>query len=177
VPEPVASPLRVLVVDDCQDMGGTLAVLLRLWGHEPRVACDGPGALEAARTCRPDVVLVDIGLPGMSGWELASRLRGLDGMREALLVAVSGYASEEDRRHSLEAGCALHLIKPFDPNELRAMLTAWAEYRCAYVRSNGPRPEPARDSATSPGPSTFRPAGATGLPAGGDDVPDGPLAQ
>ena len=96
-PTALPPPLRVLVVDDCPDTTATMAILLRLWGHQVWVAHDGLSALAAARACRPDVVLLDVGLPGMTGWELARHLRHLPGLERALLVAVTGYGSAEEQ--------------------------------------------------------------------------------
>jgi signal transduction histidine kinase/DNA-binding response OmpR family regulator len=113
---------RVLVVDDNADAAGTLAMLLRLGGHEVRVAHDGNAALEAARPFAPEVVLLDIGLPGLDGYEVARRMRSRPETAGALLVAVSGYGQEEDRRRSREAGFDHHLIKPVDFQVLRDVL-------------------------------------------------------
>jgi signal transduction histidine kinase/DNA-binding response OmpR family regulator len=132
VPEPVAeanpagppalAPLRVLVVDDNRDAAESLAMLLRLDGHEVRLAHDGPAALDAAGDFRPEVVLLDIGLPGMSGHDVARRLHGGHGGAPPLLVAMTGYGQEEDRRRSREAGFDHHLVKPVDPQVLRQLL-------------------------------------------------------
>src|SRR5262245_60876818 len=124
--EPLCPPrsLHVLVVDDCADMVASLALLLRAWGHLPQGARDGPEALRLAAGCPPDVVLLDVAMPGMTGWELARRLRQLPGLGPAVLVAVSGYAQEHDRLRSLEAGCDLHLSKPLDLERLRLLLGA-----------------------------------------------------
>jgi len=118
------SGLCVLVVEDCHDSALSLAMLLQLWGHEAHAAYDGPAALRMACELRPDVVLLDLGLPGMSGWEVAARLRKQAGLEEALLVATTGYGREEDRRRSREAGCDCHLLKPVDLDELAHLLTA-----------------------------------------------------
>jgi two-component system CheB/CheR fusion protein len=117
--------LRVLVVDDCDDHTESLALLLGLWGHEALIAADGRTALDLAGARRPDVVLLDVGLPGMDGYELARQLRRLPGLGEALLLTVSGYAQEADRRRALAAGCADHLVKPVDLDLLRGLLAAW----------------------------------------------------
>ena len=114
---------RVLVVDDNIDGARVLARLLRAGGHETLVAHDGPAALEEARAHPPDVVLLDIGLPGMDGYQVARRLRELDGMDRALLVALTGYGRDEDRRRSMEAGFDHHLVKPVDPGSLKELLT------------------------------------------------------
>jgi CheY-like chemotaxis protein len=120
---------RILVVDDNIDAAESLALLLRLAGHEVRVAYDGPAALADVRDHPPEVVLLDIGLPkGMNGYEVARRLRGEYGLSEALVIAVTGYGQEEDRRRALEAGFDHHLTKPVDPEHLRE-LVARAEGR------------------------------------------------
>jgi CheY-like chemotaxis protein len=103
---------RILVVDDNVDGADSLAVLLRLSGHEVSLAHDGPAALDLARAFRPEIVLLDIGLPGMDGFEVARRLRGNEPTRDAILVAVTGYGRDEDRARSQEAGFDYHLVKP-----------------------------------------------------------------
>jgi CheY-like chemotaxis protein len=114
----------VLVVDDNADAADSLAVLLGTQGHEVRVAYDGPGGLAAAAECRPDVVVCDIGMPGMSGLEVARRLRADPALADTLLVALTGWGQEEDRRRSREAGFDRHLTKPVDPGELQRVLAA-----------------------------------------------------
>lgn len=114
---------RVLVVDDCPDTALSLALLLRLWGHEAATARDGPAALELARSFRPDAVVLDLGLPRLSGWDVARRLRQMPG-GDVLLVALSGRGAERDRRLSQEAGIDFHLTKPCDPEDLRRLLAA-----------------------------------------------------
>ena len=117
-----ATPKRVLVVDDNEDGARLLARLLRSCGHQTTLAHDGPAALEAAIAHPPDVVLLDIGLPGMDGFEVARRLRELDGPNRALLVALTGYGREDDMRRSREAGFDHHMIKPVDPQALSDLL-------------------------------------------------------
>jgi CheY-like chemotaxis protein len=114
--------LRVLIVDDNQDGADSLLLLLQAYGVEPRVAYDGESALLAARAFRPDVVLLDIGMPGLDGYEVARRLRRQEGLHDALLVALTGYAGEEDRRRSAEAGFDAHLTKPADLTQLQRVL-------------------------------------------------------
>lgn len=114
---------RVLVVDDNVDAAESLGLMLRLWGHEIRLAHNGLEALEEAARFRPDLVLLDIGLPEMDGYEVARQLRQRADMAQPMLVAVTGYGQEEDRRRSLESGCDLHLTKPVDPSALAALLT------------------------------------------------------
>jgi signal transduction histidine kinase/CheY-like chemotaxis protein len=113
---------RVLVVDDNADAAESLAVLLRMSGHEVEVAYNGPTALEAADSFRPEVVLLDIGLPELDGYEVARRLRENPRTQAALLIAVSGYGQDTDRDRSREAGFAHHLVKPIDFADLRALL-------------------------------------------------------
>jgi CheY-like chemotaxis protein len=114
--------LRVLVVDSHTDSGESLALLLRLWGHEADVASSGAEALNAALTYRPDVVLTEIVLPRMDGYQLARRLREHPDGRGLLLIAVTGVASDRHRRRAVEAGFDEYLIKPVDPGALQALL-------------------------------------------------------
>jgi two-component system CheB/CheR fusion protein len=111
---------RILVVDDNQDSAEGLAMLLEIYGHEVRIAFSGPEALDAARTFLPDVVLLDIGLPGMDGYEVARQIRA--GRKDCRLVALTGYGQEEDRQRSRDAGFDHHLVKPVDLEELRRVL-------------------------------------------------------
>jgi signal transduction histidine kinase/ActR/RegA family two-component response regulator len=126
-PEPVAGRLqpphqRVLIVDDNADAAESMAMLLRALGHEVRTAPDGPAALERARAFQPDMVLLDIGLPRMDGYEVARRLRGEAGLCKVLLVALTGYGQDEDRRRTREAGFDHHLVKPIDWDDLEPLL-------------------------------------------------------
>jgi PAS domain S-box-containing protein len=115
-------PLRVLVVEDNIDAAESLATLLRLWDHDVSVVHDGRTALEAAREQQPEVVLLDIGLPGLDGYQVARRLRDEIGLDHALLVAMTGYGQPEDRRRSQEAGIQYHFVKPVEPVVLRNLL-------------------------------------------------------
>ncbi|MBY0230696.1 MAG: response regulator [Gemmataceae bacterium] len=117
-----AAGLRVLVVDDNHDSAESLAVLLRLMGHEVRLAHDGPSAVEAAEVFEPALALLDIGLPGFSGLEVARRLRRMRWGKAARLIAMTGYGQEEDRRRSTEAGFDRHLVKPIDPDIVEGLL-------------------------------------------------------
>jgi two-component system CheB/CheR fusion protein len=121
IPEPEITR-RVLVVDDSHDAADTLALLLRVNGHEIRVAFDAQSALEAAATFVPEVVLLDIGLPIMSGYEVAKEMRQLPGMAQAFLVALTGYGQERDRSLSRQAGFDQHLTKPVDHQALLRLL-------------------------------------------------------
>jgi two-component system, chemotaxis family, CheB/CheR fusion protein len=113
---------RVLVVDDCADTTASFLMLARHWGHEPHAANDGPSAVALAARIRPDVALVDIAMPHMDGYEVARRLRALPGLEKALLVALTGCGTDEERRLGQEAGFHLYLLKPVDPNELERLL-------------------------------------------------------
>jgi CheY-like chemotaxis protein len=113
---------RVLVVDNCHDAAASLAWLLERWGFQAAVAYDGPSALAAALAWPPAVVLLEVGLPGMDGYEVARQLRGRPWTAGALLIALTGYGREEDVRHCREAGIDLHLLKPCDPEELHRVL-------------------------------------------------------
>jgi signal transduction histidine kinase/CheY-like chemotaxis protein len=115
-------PLRVLVVDDSRDAAQTLADLLELSGCEINVAHSGPSAIEAARQFRPEVVLCDLGLPGMDGYAVIAELRRDPATAPACMIAITGYGGEEERRRSREAGFDHHLVKPVDPNELEGLL-------------------------------------------------------
>jgi two-component system CheB/CheR fusion protein len=114
--------LRVLVVEDVRDQADTLSFLLQLWGYEALVAYDGPRALQVSEDHRPDVVLLDIGLPDMDGLEVARRLRQLPGMAQALLVAVTGYGSQALVERGRAAGIDRHFLKPMEPRELKQVL-------------------------------------------------------
>ena len=127
-PAPAIAPrgLRVLVVEDNIDAAESLATLLRLWNHDVSVVHDGRLALEAAREQQPEVVLLDIGLPGLDGYQVARRLRDEIGLDHALLVAMTGYGQPEDRRRSQEAGIQYHFVKPVEPLVLRNLLAGAA---------------------------------------------------
>jgi PAS domain S-box-containing protein len=113
-PAPVSRPMRVLVVDDNLDAAEMLAEWLSAIGHSVRVAADGPTALEIAAEFRPDVALLDIGLPVMDGYEVARRLRDLPGCTKTRLIALTGYGQESDHDRSRRAGFEDHLVKPVD---------------------------------------------------------------
>ena len=120
---PKDSPsLRVLVVEDELVTAESLALFLRSWGHEVNLACNGPDALSMVSTFQPEVVLLDIGLPEMDGYEVARRLRRLPGMEECLLIAFTGRGHEDDVRRCKEAGIDCHLLKPVEPALLREFL-------------------------------------------------------
>jgi PAS domain S-box-containing protein len=113
---------RVLVVDDNVDAAAGLAVLLKFLGHEVEVAYDGPSAIAQARILRPDVILLDLGLPGMDGYQVAAELRRDGVCKETLLIAVTGYGQEDDLRRSQAAGFDHHLVKPVDFEALTSLM-------------------------------------------------------
>ena len=115
---------RVLVVDDNRDSADTLAALLEAWGHEVRTLYDGPSAISAVAEFQPNVVLLDIGLPKMNGYEVAMQLRKSANRRPLILVAFTGYGQDEDRRRVREAGFDYHLVKPLEPIELEKILNS-----------------------------------------------------
>jgi len=118
----------VLVVDDSEDSGQSLAMLLRLYGLRVDVAVDGPSALAAARAALPDVLIMDIGLPGSDGYAVAKSLRGLFG-RKPLLLALTGHGEESDRLRSKDEGFDHHLLKPYDTDDLVRILREYAASR------------------------------------------------
>jgi PAS domain S-box-containing protein len=115
---------RVLIVDDNADTTRGMARLLKLLGHEVHTALDGPSAIAAAQAHRPDYVLLDIGLPGMSGYEVAARIREDQSLRDTVIIAVSGYGQEEDRLRSRQAGIDHHFVKPVDHDVLLKLIVA-----------------------------------------------------
>jgi two-component system, OmpR family, response regulator len=113
---------RVLVVDDVADTADSCVLLLRLWGYEADACYAGSTALEAARAYPPQAVLLDIGMPGMDGFEVVRRLREQPALRHTVLVALTGYANEACRVRAQESGFQHFLVKPVDPDDLRELL-------------------------------------------------------
>jgi two-component system CheB/CheR fusion protein len=125
MPSPVPAKRRVLVIEDNEDSADSLKELLALDGHDVRVAYDGPSGIALAHDFRPEVVVCDIGLPGMNGYEVARAIRASGTLRGCHLIALSGYARHEDRRAAAAAGFREHLAKPVRPEALaRVMATA-----------------------------------------------------
>jgi signal transduction histidine kinase len=122
---------RILVVDDLMASAETLMTLLEMEGFEVRIANDGMAALKVAQEFRPDVVLLDIGLPGMNGFEVANQLRSQPASRDALLIALTGYGEAESRSRSAQAGFDFHMVKPADVNLLLQMIANPQESRRA----------------------------------------------
>ena len=118
-----APPRRVLIVDDNEDAANSLAMVLKLGGHETASVYTAADALARATVFKPDVVLLDIGLPGMDGYEVAQKMRELPGLRNVRLVAVTGYGRSDDRLRARDAGFDQHLTKPVEFSLLvRALL-------------------------------------------------------
>jgi CheY-like chemotaxis protein len=109
---------RILVADDDVDGAETLAIVLRLAGHDVQVAHDGPSTLKIAADFLPEVVFLDVGMPGMDGFETARQLRQVVELDEAVLVALTGYGREEDRQRAVQAGFDHFLVKPTPPKIL-----------------------------------------------------------
>ncbi|HEX9670479.1 MAG TPA: ATP-binding protein [Thermoanaerobaculia bacterium] len=129
-----SAPLRILVVDDNRDAAATLALLLELTGHDVRTAHDGLEALAAASEFRPDVVLLDIGLPKLNGYEVARRIRRQPRGQGVVLIAITGWGQEEDKRQSQDAGFDQHIVKPVEPGTLLKLL---ATFESASAGGNG----------------------------------------
>jgi DNA-binding response OmpR family regulator len=127
-PSPVS---RILVIDDDRDTAETTALFMKAFGHDVHIAIDGDQALEIARRHPPEYVLLDLALPGMDGYQVASGLRQLLA-DTVVIIAISGYGQEEDRRRGRETGIDHHLLKPADLRALLSLLTPeyWAERKC-----------------------------------------------
>lgn len=126
--------LKVVVVEDVAATAKSMATILNLWQHETKVCGDGFSALETIRVFRPDVVLADIGLPQMSGYQLAQEIRRLPGMSDVVLIAISGYGQPADHERSQAAGFSRHLVKPINPSELEEILD---DLKPAFAKAGG----------------------------------------
>lgn len=123
--EPLMPPkprLKILVVDDNPDSALSMAMMLSMMGHETRTAYDGEAAVTTAEAFRPDVVLLDIGLPKLNGYEVAQRIRQQEWGAAMFLVAITGWGQDEDRRRSEDVGMNLHMVKPVEPGALDRVL-------------------------------------------------------
>jgi CheY-like chemotaxis protein len=118
----VETSRRILIVEDNKDSAESLAMLLRLAQHDVQTVHDGCLALQAATAFEPDVILLDIGLPGISGYEVVRQLRSEPALAKAVIVALTGYGTEDDRRQSEAEGFAHHLVKPVKFDTLRRLL-------------------------------------------------------
>jgi DNA-binding response OmpR family regulator len=117
-----AHPYRILVVDDNHDSALSLAMMLSIMGHDTRTAHDGESAVETAENFLPEVVLLDIGLPKLNGYEVAQRIRENTWGQSMFLIAVTGWGQEEDRQRSSEVGLNVHMVKPVEPAALERLL-------------------------------------------------------
>ena len=126
---------RVLVVDDNAHSAESLAQIIKLWGHDSRIAYSGPEAISLAREYGPDVILLDIGLPGMDGCDVARVLRNDPRCRGAVLLAMTGYDRDEDRQRVRDSGFDRHLVKPLELDALEALLAR-------LTTADGPEPSP-----------------------------------
>jgi signal transduction histidine kinase/CheY-like chemotaxis protein len=125
----VQGPRRILIIEDNGDARDMLRAQLERAGHEVHAAADGPAGVEAAAAARPEIVLIDVGLPGFDGFEVARRIRAAAWGTSMRLVALTGYGQADDRRQALEAGCDLHLTKPVMPERLAEILAGASEPR------------------------------------------------
>ena len=126
IDKPASSSRRVLIVEDNQDAQDALKCLLELWGHEAIVASDGASGIQSALAQRPDVALVDLGLPTVDGYEVARQIRAALGDSAPLMIALTGYGAPEQRAQALSAGFDLHIVKPIDPDRLATLLDEYA---------------------------------------------------
>ena len=115
-------PRNILLIEDNYDAQMALAMLLEMWGHKVDIAPDGLAGIAAATRNRPDIAFVDLGLPGVDGFEVARRIRAMPGGKDVLLVALTGYGTAADREKSLAAGFDLHVVKPIEPEQLLALV-------------------------------------------------------
>jgi CheY-like chemotaxis protein len=124
--KPVKQGFRILVVDDNHDSALSLAMLLSIMGHDTRTAHDGESAVATAESFLPDVVLLDIGLPKLNGYEVAQRIREQAWGKSMFLIAVTGWGQEEDRQRSEEVGLNVHMVKPVEADALEKLLAELA---------------------------------------------------
>jgi len=120
--KPSPQRFRILVVDDNHDSALSLAMMLSIMGHETRTAHDGESAVTSAESFLPEVVLLDIGLPKLNGYEVAQRIRENAWGKTMFLIAVTGWGQEEDRQRSSEVGLNVHMVKPVEPAALERLL-------------------------------------------------------
>jgi CheY-like chemotaxis protein len=137
--------MNVLIVEDLRDTVDSMRFLLELWGCKSTVVYNGQRAIEAAATLNPDIVILDIGLPDMSGWDVSHRLRQSPTTASALMVAVTGYGQPDDIKRSKEVGIDLHFLKPADPEDIKRVLISWEQ---SLTKRHG-RPTDLGTTATS----------------------------
>lgn len=119
---PQAGPRRIVIADDNEDSAQSFALLLSFSGHEVKIAHDGAQALEAVRSFRPDVAFLDIGMPVLTGYEVAQAVRAEPWGREVTLIAVTGWGQPDDKQRAHRAGFDRHLVKPIDPDAVDRLL-------------------------------------------------------
>jgi len=117
-----AAPRRIVIADDNEDSAQSFAMLLSFSGHEVKIAHDGAEALDAVRNFRPDVAFLDIGMPGLTGYEVAQAVRAEPWGRDVTLIAVTGWGQPDDKQRAHTAGFDRHLVKPIDPDEVDRLL-------------------------------------------------------
>ena len=137
--EKASSSRRVLIVEDNQDAQDALKCLLELWGHEVMVASDGAAGIQSALAHRPEVALVDLGLPTVDGYEVARQIRAALGASAPLMIALTGYGAPEQRAQALSAGFGLHIVKPIDPDRLATLLDEYAATTPSSAGTDAPR--------------------------------------
>ena len=120
--KPASQRFRILVVDDNHDSALSLAMMLSIMGHDTRTAHDGESAVATAESFLPEVILLDIGLPKLNGYEVAQRIREQEWGKSMFLIAVTGWGQEEDRQRSSEVGLNVHMVKPVEPAALERLL-------------------------------------------------------
>jgi DNA-binding response OmpR family regulator len=129
LPQPATDKRRILVVDDSRDSADSLAALLSLTGHEAHTAHDGEHAISEAEKLRPEVILLDIGLPRLNGYDACRRIREQAWGKDMVIIALTGWGQDEDRRLSTQAGFDGHLVKPVDHTALNRLLAAHGSTR------------------------------------------------
>ncbi len=127
-----SAPRRILLVDDNRDAADSLAMLLQSDGHDTHVAYDGATALERVESLQPEVILLDIGLPALNGYEVCQQIRARSSSRQAVVIAITGWGQESDRRKSRDAGFDAHLVKPVAYSELVTLVGQIAHRRSLH---------------------------------------------
>jgi len=135
-----APPRRVLVVDDNLDAAESTAAFLRLEGHEVKTVGDGPQALASLKVFDPHVIVLDIGLPGLDGYEVARQLRERGDTSHTLLIAMTGYGQREDRERAIASGFDYHFVKPTDPRLIQRAIEQGRQSRDAATEVSAPHP-------------------------------------
>lgn len=130
-PDEDATALRILIVDDNRDGADSMAMMLKMMGHQISTAYDGEDAVETAARVAPDVILLDIGLPKLNGYEACRRIRSTRAGKDMVIIAQTGWGQEEDRQRTRDAGFDHHLVKPVEAQDLLKLLASLSELRTA----------------------------------------------